>query len=314
TVAISDRFKLRLRTLVSITCFGVLLSFLVASAVFSVSSASSTTKPTDIAHSAGGVDTHGENLTQARARSFATKWLAPRAPFAPLSPDTVASYEVVAGACTSTLKSTFSLGEDVCVKASADLVGRRLSIDGTDGTVAAIVDVTTDPQELVFTLPNTTTSVVNGLVVDNRGIWRATVHASADFGSRANAFFSVTDPANAASDLIISASSTATDTVTPGSATGFLVYLTNAGPDSAAAVHVTQNVPANMTFDSATAGNGTAFTCAESGGVVDCAPSGNLASGATSSFTLNYTVSGGAPNAIVTSEVDIASTTTDPHP
>jgi hypothetical protein len=212
------------------------------------------------------------------------------------------------------LKDSFSLGDDVCVKASADLSGRRLSIAGTDGTIASLVDVTTDPQELIFTLPATTTSIVNGLVVDNRGVWRATVHSSADFGARAGSFFSVKDPVNPAADLILSAASTATETVAPGDPTSFLIYLKNSGPDAAAAVHVTQNVPANMTFNSATPVTGTAFTCSESGGVVDCAPTGNLASDATSSFTLNYTVSSGAPNSIVTTEVDINSTTTDPNP
>jgi hypothetical protein len=298
----------------------MLFSILVASALYTASSASLDNKVGNTAHSAKVV-THNKHVTEAPSRSLATHWLAPLSPLAPVSPDTVATYEVVSGMCTNTLKNSFILGDgmsrapdQVCVKASAPLSGRRLSVDGTDGTVADLVDITTDPQELIFTLPNSTTSVVNGQVVDNRGIWRATVHSSADFGSVASAFFSVADPDHAAADLLISADSTATTTVAPGDPTGFLVYLRNDGPDPAAAVHVTQNVPANMSFDSATAGTGTAFTCSESGGVVDCAPSGNLASGASSSFTLNYTISAGAPNTILTTEIDISSTTTDPHP
>ncbi|MGH9929979.1 MAG: HYR domain-containing protein [Pyrinomonadaceae bacterium] len=309
TIAITDRARSRVRALTSYLCFSVLFSILVASLFHTGSSASSNNKPANPASSAIVAT---KSVTGAPSRSMFTRWLAP---LAPLGPDTVATYQVMAGACTNNLQDSFNLGDDVCVKASADLEGRRLSVAGTDGTVASLVDVTTDPQELIFTLPSTTTSIVNGLVVDNRGIWRATVHSSADFGGRATAFFSVTDPANAASDLVIFNDSTATDdTVAPGDPTGFLVYLRNEGPDAAAAVHVTQNVPANMTFDSATPGSGTAFTCSESGGVVDCAPAGNLASGAISSFTLNYTVSGGAPNAILTTEIDIASTITDPHP
>jgi len=291
----------------------VLFSVLIATALYTGSSASSHNKGADAGRSDKGAIQR--EVTKERSRSLETRWLAPLSPLAPLVPDTLATYEVNAGACTNTLKDSFLLGEEVCVKASADLSGRRLSIDGTDGTVAAITDVTTDPQELVFTLPSTTTSVVNGFVVDNRGIWRATVRSSGDFGSRATAFFSVTDPANAAADLVVFADSTAVDnTVAPGDPTSFLVYLRNDGPNPAAAVHVTQNVPANMTFDSATAVSGPAFTCTESGGIVDCTPTGNLASGAISSFTLNYTVSAGAPNAIVTTEVDVNSDTTDPHP
>jgi hypothetical protein len=242
------------------------------------------------------------------------KWFSPLL-LAPVpAPDTIATYEVdMAGACTNNPKSAFLLGEKVCARASAPLGETRLSISGTDATVAAIVDVTTDPQELIYALPATTTSVVNDQVVDNRGTWRATVHSNSDFESRAVAFFSVADPDNAAADLVINIDSTATDTVAPGSPTGFSVYLRNDGPDSAAAVHVTQNVPDNFTFDSATAGSGVGFTCAEDGGLVDCTPAGGaLAAGATSTFTLNYIV--GGPNAILTSEIDINSTTTDPHP
>jgi hypothetical protein len=320
TVAIADRARPRVRTLASYTLFGMLFLILVASALYTASSASSNNKVADAARSARTV-TYNEGVTGAHSRSLSTRWLDPLSPLPPLAPDTLATYEVVGGLCTNTLKDTFSVGDgdtrppdQVCVRASADLFGRRLSIAGTDGTVADVVDITTDPQELIFTLPDSTTSVVNGLVVDNRGIWRATIHSSADFGSRATTFFNVTDPDNAAADLVIFSDSTATAPVTPGNPTGFSVYLRNDGPDAAAAVHVTQNVPANMTFDSATAGSGTSFTCSENAGVVDCAPAGNLPSGATSAFTLNYDVSAGAPTAILTTEIDIDSTTTDPHP
>jgi len=288
----------------------VLFSLLVASTLYTASSASSGNDKTVT----NAAVIHNEAVTKARSTFFTTRGFAPLAPLAPLAPDTVDTYEVNAGLCTNTLKDSFDLGAAVCVKASADLTGRLLSIDGTDGTVAALIDVTTDPQELIFTLPSTTTSVVNGNVIDNRGIWRATVRSSADFGGRATAFFSVTDPINAAADLVIFSDTTATAPVTPGNPTGFSVYLRNDGPDAAAAVHVTQNVPANMTFTSATAGSGTAFPCSESDGVVDCAPAGNLPSGATSAFTINYDVSAGAPTAILTSEIDIDSTTFDPHP
>ena len=313
TITTTERARPRIRTVASYLCFGVLFSLLVASALYTASSASPNNNAANAADSARPV-IRKDTAIEAHSKSFATMWLAPLIPPTPLVINTVGTFEAVAGACTTNPKTSFLLGEEVCVKASAELVGRRLSVAGTDGTVADIVDVTTDPQELVFTLPNTTTSVVNGLVVDNRGIWRATVHSSADFGARANSFFSVTDPENAAADLIIFADSTATDTVTPGSATGFQVVLQNAGPDPAEDVHVTQSVPADMTFDSATAGTGTTFTCTESAGLVDCVPSGNLASGAGSTFTLNYTVSAGAASAVVTTEIDIASDTTDPNP
>jgi len=242
------------------------------------------------------------------------KWLSV-SPLSPLTaPDTTGTFEVVADACTNTPKSTFVLGDKVCVKASGPIGGSRLSVDYTEGTVADIVDVASDPQELIYTLPTTTTSVVNGNVIDNRGRWRATLHSNADFSSRSAVWFSVSDPDSAAADLVINLDSTAVDPVAPGSATAFAVFLTNDGPDAAAGVHVTQNVPTDLTFSSATSGFGVAFTCVESAGVVDCTPAGPLAAADSSYFTLNYMVSGSASNATLTPEIDITSTTTDPHP
>lgn len=314
TNAITVRPKLRLRTIASILCFGLLFSFLVASAFYTTSSASSGHKLSGAPQSANPVvGSEGRTaLAGANSEYFKTKWYSPLL-LPVLAPDSIATYEVVSGACTANLKDSFVLGDKVCVKGSGPMGESRLSVSGTDGTVADIVDIMTDPQELIFTLPSSTTSVVNDVVVDNRGTWRATVHDNSDFRSRTAAFFSVTDPLNAAADLIISNNSTATDAVAPGATTGFSIYLLNDGPDAAAGVHVTQSVPAQMSFASATAGSGEAFTCTETAGVVDCVPAGNLAKGATSAFTINYTVSGGAANAIVNSEVDITGTTADPR-
>jgi uncharacterized repeat protein (TIGR01451 family) len=319
-IARTDRVRPRFRAITAVVGFGVLFVALIAIPLFTTSSASSRNELT-AAHPNTTLKANENKITlsPAKSGSFRNTWLSPLLLPPPLAPDTVATYEVVTGACTSTPKDSFSLGEDVCVKAANAPLGAgfavaSITVLGTDGSVAATAEINADPQELIFTLPATTTSVVNGAVVDNRGLWRAGINASADFELRAAVYFSVTDPAAAAADLSIFADSTATDTVAPGSSTGFSVFLTNDGPDAATAVHVTQNVPANFTFDSATPGSGTAFTCTESSGVVDCAPTGTLARGASSSFTINYTVSSGAPNAILTTEIDIASSTTDPRP
>ncbi len=316
TTAMTDRGKSLFHSVSSIICFGVVVLFLAASVFYAASSAASRKQVRSAAPPANPVEARDNRMPLKGANSGFLKSKRISSAWAPvlLSPDTIATYEAASGACTNNPKATFVLGEDVCVKASAPVDSSRLSVSGTDGTVAIVVDVTTDPQEFVYTLPNSTTSVVNDNVVDNRGIWRATVHSSADFSARAVAFFSVSDPGNAAADLVVFVDSTATDTVAPGDPTGFIVSLRNDGPDSATAAHVTQTVPANMTFNSASAGDGTSFTCTESSGVVDCVPAAALPAGASSTFTLNYTVDGGAPNAVVTTEVDISSTTTDPFP
>ena len=174
-----------------------------ASVFYTVSSASSKSKLPNAARSAKPVPaSKTKNAVVGNSENFRMKWFSPL--LLPPAPDTIATYEVdMAGACTNIPKSTFLLAEKVCVKASAPVGETRLSVSGTDATVAAIVDVTTDPQELIYMLPATTTSVVNDNVVDNRGIWRATVHSNSDFGSCATAFFSVSDSANAAADLVV---------------------------------------------------------------------------------------------------------------
>ena len=168
-IAITKRAKPRVRNLASVICFGLLFAVLIASAFYTASSASSGTKLSD-ARLSNPVTTseHRQAVAGADAKHFKTKWFSPLLLPAPPSPDSIATYEVVMGACTNTLKDSFSLGDQVCVRASAPPFSSLLSISGTDGTVASLVDVTTDPQEVIFTLPMFTTSVVNGAVVDNR--------------------------------------------------------------------------------------------------------------------------------------------------
>lgn len=240
-------------------------------------------------------------------------------PQAPPPVEAIDTYAVASGVCTNTQKDSFALGEDVCARVSNSPLRpaaplRRVSISGTDGTVSDSTNVTADPQTLIITLPASATSVIDGETVDNRGTWSATINSTDDNGVRAVAYFSVADPTAAAADLAIYASSTDTEALSPGQSTSFSVYLNNIGPDEAEDVHVTQTVPPFMTFDSATAGSGTAFTCSETSGVVDCVPSGNLAKGAVSTFTLNYTVSSGASSTLVNTDINIDSDTDDPRP
>lgn len=327
TIPITQRAKRRrVRPITSLLCFGVLFSTLVATDFFSASSASprnevsrDTQQLSSISEAAGGG--HKSVLPGAVAglnpfgsESLFGALLIQAAP----PPESIDTYAVVGGACTDTPKDTFNLGEDVCAKvANAPLRAaaplRRVSISGTNGTVASRADIVTNPQTLVITLPSTVTSIVNGETVDNRGTWSASINATFNNSSRAVAYFSVTAPNDAAADLVIYSANTTNGAVEPGQSTGFSLWVANNGPDAAQAVHVTQSVPPNMTFASATAGTGTAFSCSSSAGVVDCAAP-SLAKGAVSTFTINYAVVAGAPNAIISSEVSVASTTTDPRP
>src|SRR5256714_1389334 len=333
-ISITHRAKRRVRSVASLVCFGVLFSTLIATAFYSPSSASTRNKVSRDARQQSSVSSSkaaGKALTSRGNRTVSSGAEADLNPLnskaffgalllqSPPPPESIDTYAASNNVCSNTPKDTFNLGEQVCARvANAPLRAaaalRRVSISGTDGTVADSADITADPQTLVITLPTSATSVIDGVTVDNRGTWSASINSAADYGLRAVAYFSVTDPAAAAADLVVYSASTSTDVLQPGDSTGFSVWVNNIGPDAAPNVHVTQSVPPNMTFVSATPGTGPAFTCSESGGVVDCAPAQSLAKGAVSTFTLNYTVSSGAPNAILTTEIDINSSTTDPRP
>jgi hypothetical protein len=306
---------------------------LIATAFYPASSASSRNKVSrnpqqqssaSSSQAADEASALGENETAlsspgADLKAFGSKpFLRVLMPQAAPPPESIDTYEVINGVCTNTHKDNFNLGEQVCARVAdaplrAAAALRRVSFSGTDGTVANSADITTNPQTLLLTLPTTTTSVINGETVDNRGTWSASINSTASNAARAIAYFSVSAPNDAAADLVIYSVSTSDDTIQPGQATGFSLWIANNGPDAAQNVHVTQTAPPYMTFASATPGIGPAFTCSASGGIVDCAPAQSLAKGAISTFTINYTVSAGAPNAIVSTEVDITSTTNDPR-
>ncbi|HKS28040.1 MAG TPA: PxKF domain-containing protein [Pyrinomonadaceae bacterium] len=231
--------------------------------------------------------------------------------------ETIDTFEVVGGVCTNTPKDTFSLGDTVCARVEnaplrSPVAARRVNFNNTAGVNSQSQDVTTDPQTFTFTLPTADTTVVDGENIDNRGIWSVSTNAL-DNGTRAIAYFSVTDPQNSAADVVIySASASGVDPVAPGGSAGISLWVSNNGPDAAQDVHVTQQVPNNLTFVSATSDSGPSFNCSESGGVVDCSLA-SLPSGQKATFTINYTVSSSAPNSLVTVRSEIASDQEDPR-
>jgi hypothetical protein len=234
------------------------------------------------------------------------------APPPPSLDESVATFEVVAGVCTNTPKNTFELGDTVCARATNAPIGfRRFNWSGTQGFIRQSADVVADPDTNLFTLPASNTSIIDGITVDNRGTWAVSLNSISDNTTRTIAYFNVSDPANVAADLVVYNFSTTGDPITAGTNTAFFLWASNTGPDAAANVHLTMAVPPNMSFDSAATSS--AFACAESGGVVDCTVA-TWASGAVATITLNYAVSGAAPDGVISSTANISSDTNDPRP
>lgn len=108
-------------------------------------------------------------------------------------------------------------------------------------------------------------------------------------------------------DLRVSQSDTP-DPVNVASPLSYTLNVSNAGPDDATGVAVSDTLPAGVTFQSASASQG---VCTESGGLVTCAL-GDLASGA--SATVNIAVSAPVAAGTITNNASVSGNESDPVP
>jgi uncharacterized repeat protein (TIGR01451 family) len=99
----------------------------------------------------------------------------------------------------------------------------------------------------------------------------------------------------------------------------YSITVTNAGPDAASSVSLTDKLPSTMTFASLVQNSGPPFNCAPlpsvgAGGTVTCTIN-PLPSGATATFTLTgHIPMGTASGAAFNNIADVTSTTSDPNP
>lgn len=96
------------------------------------------------------------------------------------------------------------------------------------------------------------------------------------------------------------------DPVAPGNDVTYILVVTNGGPDGAQSAVLTQNLPAGVTYVSATPSVG---SCGESGGVVTC-NLGNIANGGSATVTVVITTGGVGT---ITSTASVTSSTSDPN-
>src|SRR5438874_6311813 len=111
STALCDRAKRRVHAGASVLFFGVLFSILIPAAFFTASSASSPNKVlNDSLQSAGAVKSV-EKETTLRSENLFLKTSRAPALLPQAGTESVATYEVVAGACTNNLKDSFALGD-----------------------------------------------------------------------------------------------------------------------------------------------------------------------------------------------------------
>ncbi|HKY41582.1 MAG TPA: PxKF domain-containing protein [Pyrinomonadaceae bacterium] len=202
--------------------------------------------------------------------------------------------------CT-TSKTTFTLGDTVCVKVSgaSPADNRRIGWVDPAGITRTFTPIITDPQTDSFTLPTTETSTIDVFVVDNRGRWNVNVVSGDGSIVRGQQFLVQGNEATA--DLSVSKSLVG-EVPETGQSLTFLVAVTNNGPNPAENVVLTDEEPDNATFVSVTQTSGPAFSCTSVAPVV--CTRGTTASplflnpGETAVFELVYTASGATGSSI----------------
>ncbi len=244
-------------------------------------------------------------------------------------PETVAVFQ---SDCT-TPATSFTLGQQLCAKLTNAPLGlrttqvlRRIAIVGPNGYIRSELNVqaTTSTASLTFTIPSTATSLVGGETIDNRGSWQALSVSMRDGSPVAKAGFDVVDSdANVkVVSLALQSAATTAGELSPGENVIFTLYAVNLGPNPAEQVVITDTVPANTTFVSATvaAANPTAtpnpnFACTNDMGSITCDGTGatdaTLAKGEKVRIDLTFNVEAATPvKTVITNVASIATSTT----
>lgn len=220
----------------------------------------------------------------------------------------------------STPKDSFNLGDVVCAKVAGAPVDAsrtlaRIEFVDPAGHVRDSVNVAAQTQQRTFTLPTTPTPGQSGDVfIDNRGTWRVNLTEAVDAEVMKSAFVTVHDPAVAVCDLQVSKVYEGNNGGIAGGTLQALVWAYNYGPDGAQAVTITDETPANTTFQSLTQTDGPTFSCTTppvgSAGVVTCTRS-SLARDQVVGFVITYQINSNTGNTTTTSSAAVTSSTTE---
>jgi uncharacterized repeat protein (TIGR01451 family) len=156
-------------------------------------------------------------------------------------------------------KTDFNLGETICIKVSGltniEFPTRRLQLAQPDGFVLQRFTVADNSQTFSYTLPSASTDSIEGESTDNRGPWTVSL-IDVDADMRVWIPLSVHKSSllvDRVADLQVSKMLIDTgDPPTAGQDVSFQIFLTNAGPDPASSVSLTDFTLPNTTFQSFT--------------------------------------------------------------
>ncbi|HEU4833391.1 MAG TPA: immunoglobulin-like domain-containing protein [Pyrinomonadaceae bacterium] len=215
--------------------------------------------------------------------------------------------ETFAGDCT-TPKSVFNLQDTdltVCAKFTGAQIGWRLIWSNANFVAVQTVPLTTQHGTATFTL-NANSSL---------GDWRVILFEPLGGTVQAVTRFTVIDAANPKADVgltkdLISASASS------GHQLLYAIEVTNFGPSDAAAVTLTDDVPANTTFHSLGQLDGPTFNCTNPNvgetGTSTCTIA-SLARGDKAIFVATYVVDTVSNGTIISNTASVSTTTDDPN-
>ena len=173
------------------------------------------------------------------------------------------------------------------------------------GTVTCVLGTLASGASATVTIQVTPTPAAGGTTLTNT----ATVIANEPDPNPANNTATATTAVTPVANLAITKTD-APDPVAVGSPLTYTLTATNNGPSPATGVTVTDTLPANVTFVSATPSQG---TCTQAGGTVTC-PLGALASGASATVTIQVTPTAAAGGTTLTNTAQVTANEADPNP
>ena len=234
--------------------------------------------------------------------SLKVNWLAPMvSPQA--NPTTVTTY---AGDCTTpkTLYNLQDTDKTVCANFTNATPGWRAIWSNAD-----FVSV----QNTAVTTSNTASFTLNAN--SSLGDWRVILFEPFGGTVQAVTTFTVIDAANPSADVSVS-KGLISNSASSGQQVLFSIQVSNSGPSAAAAVELTDDVPANTTFHSFGQLSGPTFSCTspaegETGSTVCTIQS--LGRGDTAEFVATYVVGNVSSGTVISNTSTVTTTTSDPH-
>ncbi|HEY6218368.1 MAG TPA: immunoglobulin-like domain-containing protein [Pyrinomonadaceae bacterium] len=279
----------------------VLAAFIVVGALLALplftGSASSSTAPNDKNKITNQVNNSASSQPSVPFPNL--NFLAP-VPFAgPVTLDTFA------GDCT-TPKTVYNIRDTdltVCAKFTNADTSWKVIWSNARGQAVQTSSITAANSSATFTL--TTSSSL--------GDWRVILFEPFGGTVQAVTTFTVVDQANPTADLAVSKGAVS-ETAPSGGQAVFSLQVTNNGPSDASAVQISDNVPANTTFQSFDQLSGPVFNCSSPNvgdtGTTVCTIT-SLARGATASFVATYQIGAVANGTIISNTATVTSSTTD---